>query len=178
MKQVIRTIFFDVEKEENWLNRMSAMGLALIDYSWCRYVFEQAPPNEYIYRIEMLENHHIYSDSAAYIQFLEENGVECVAKYARWVYLRKKAADGPFDIYTDIESRYRYYKRVSLFYRSLFIVKLVVGLMNLGIGIANNSALNLVLAIPVLCLAALVAKINEPFKVKARKYEQERMIRE
>ncbi len=42
MRQVIRTIFFDVEKEENWLNSMSAMGLALIDYSWCRYVFEQA----------------------------------------------------------------------------------------------------------------------------------------
>lgn len=178
MKQVIRKAYWDVEKEENWLNSMSAMGMALIDYSWCRYVFEQAPPNEYVYRVELMENHHTHSDSAAYIQFLEENGIECVAKYMRWIYLRKKAVDGPFDMYTDMESRYRYYKRVSLFYQSFMYMELIVGIMNLALGIINRTAINIVLSVPVLLFAALFAKINAPIRMKIKKYELERIVRE
>jgi hypothetical protein len=178
MKQVIRKAYYDIEKEESWLNSMSAMGLALIDYSWCRYVFEQAQPNEYTYRIDLLDNHHTHSASAAYIQFLEENGIECVARYMRWIYLRKKTADGPFDIYTDMESRYRHYKRLKLFYRSLINLELAAGLLNLAIGIINRSTLNLVTAIPVLCLALLLTKITAPIQAKIKKYEQERIIRE
>ncbi|MBP7175599.1 MAG: DUF2812 domain-containing protein [Thermoclostridium sp.] len=55
-------------------------------------------PNEYIYRIELLENHHSHNDSIAYVQFLEENEIECVAKHMRWIYLRRKSCDGPFEI--------------------------------------------------------------------------------
>lgn len=178
MKQVIRKAYFDVEKEENWLNSMSAMGLALTDYSWCRYAFEQAQPNEYIYRIELLENHHIHADSVAYIQFLEENGIECVTKYMRWIYLRKKTADGPFDMYTDIESRLLYYKRLYFFYQSLFIMELVAGVSNLVIGVVNGSSLNLALSIPVLLIAFLCARINFPIRMKIKKYEQEKIIRQ
>jgi hypothetical protein len=96
----------------------------------------------------------------------------------RWVYLRKKAADGPFDMYTDMESRHRYYKRLIIFYQTLFILEFGAGFFNLVIGAVNRSALNLGLAIPVLCLALLFAKIMVPIKMKIKKYEQERIIRE
>lgn len=102
---IVHKAFWDFEKEEQWLNTMSARGLALSDYSWCRYVFADTPENRYIYRIELLENLPTHPESMAYLRFLEENGVECVASYMRWVYLRKNASEGPFDIYTDIDSR-------------------------------------------------------------------------
>lgn len=33
MKHIVRKAYWNYEKEENWLNEMSAKGLALIDYS-------------------------------------------------------------------------------------------------------------------------------------------------
>ena len=40
MKQVVWKAYYNYEKEENWLKEMSAKGMALISYSWCRYVLE------------------------------------------------------------------------------------------------------------------------------------------
>lgn len=83
MKHIVRKAYWDYEKEEIWINHMSDMGLALVDYSWCRYVFEKARPNEYVYKLELLEKHTSDPGSVTYLQFLEENGIECVAKYMR-----------------------------------------------------------------------------------------------
>jgi len=48
MKHIVRKAYWDYEKEEKWLNAMSAKGMALTDYSWCRYVFTETPCNEFI----------------------------------------------------------------------------------------------------------------------------------
>lgn len=42
MSQVVRKFFMDFEKEEAWLNEMSAKGWALVEHSWARYVFEES----------------------------------------------------------------------------------------------------------------------------------------
>ena len=97
MKYVIHKAIWNYEKEEQWLNEMSAKGLAFTDYSWCRYVFTDAPAGQYIYRIELLENMPTHPESQSYLRFLEESGVEFVSSYMRWVYLRKPASDGAFD---------------------------------------------------------------------------------
>ena len=66
MKHTVRKIFLNYEKEEEWLNEMSAKGMALIYYSWCRYVFEETQNNEYIYRIELLEKSPTSAESIPY----------------------------------------------------------------------------------------------------------------
>lgn len=101
MKHIIRKVYWDYENEEKWLNEMSAKGLQLESYTWCKYVFADGVPGEYIYRLELLENLATHPESIKYIQFLEENNVEHVASYMRWVYLRKKASDGEFQVYSD-----------------------------------------------------------------------------
>ena len=83
MKFVIWKAYWDYEKEERWLNEMSARGLAMSDYSWCRYVFVDAQKGEYNYRIELLENMPTHPESMAYLRFLEESGVEVVTTYMR-----------------------------------------------------------------------------------------------
>lgn len=133
MKHIIRKAYWNYEKEEKWINEMAAKGLILDNYSWCKYTFSEGQPNEYIYRIELLENMAHHPESQNYIRFLEDNGVEHVASYMRWVYLRKKAKDGAFDIYTDIESKIRHYTRVNRMWIGLGFAELCIGLSNLGI---------------------------------------------
>lgn len=130
MKTIVRKLYSHYEKEEKWLNAMSAKGLALTEYTWCRYVFEDCEPGEYIYRIELLENALSHPESKAYIAFMKESGIEHVSSYIRWVYFRKKAFEGAFDIYTDIDSRIKHYTRIIRLWG-------IIGLANLSIGIAN-----------------------------------------
>ena len=53
---------------------------------------------------------------------MEETGVEVVQRWFRWVFLRKRAADGPFQIYTDIDSQIQVYRRI----RQMFLFVLVL----------------------------------------------------
>jgi hypothetical protein len=115
MKRVVWKYFSigDYEKEEQWLNRMAAQGLMLTDVSLCRYVFEEGGPGGYVYRIELLEHRPSHPESARYIRFLEETGAQHVGSFRRWVYLRKKTADGGFELFSDLDSKIRHYKRIT-----------------------------------------------------------------
>lgn len=187
MKHVVHKAFWDFEKEEQWLNEMSAKGMAFSDYSWCRYVFADAPDNQYIYRIELLENLPTHPESIAYLRFLEENGVECVATYMRWVYLRKHASEGSFDIYTDIDSKIRHYQRINIFWTTLMVLEFVAAFVNLAVGIINLSIAdrlgdfsygNLVIGICVLALGLMFLALGAPVRRKIKKLKQEKTIRE
>ena len=121
-------LFLDFEKEEEWLNKMVAEGLAMTHYTFGRYTFEECAPGEYNYRIELLERGVTNSDNVEYIRFMEDSGVERVDSYANWVYFRKRSTEGSFNIYTDLESRIAHYQRIIrlfLLLAVLFIVLLV-----------------------------------------------------
>lgn len=92
---------------------MSAKGFALCSYSWGRYVFEECGKNEYIYWIELLQNSLSKPESMAYLGSLEETGIVRVTTYLRWLSLWKRSADGPFDLYTDIDSQLDHYRTVT-----------------------------------------------------------------
>ncbi len=154
MKHIVRKAYINYEKEENWLNEMSAKGLALVDYSWCRYVFEECEPSTYIYRLEMLKSVPSTAENQKYIEFLEQTGIEHVASYMRWIFLRKKSETGSFDIFTDLASRIQHHKRIALFLLPLSILNLGIGVINLinGLTISSHqiggiSLLNLTLGI-------------------------------
>jgi len=117
-------LFLDFEKEEAWLNNQVARGLAMIHYTFGRYTFEECEPGEYIYRIELLKDSVTSPDNLRYLQFVEDSGAEHVDSYLNWVYFRKATAEGPFDIYTDLESRIAHYQRILKLY--LLMVPLVL----------------------------------------------------
>ncbi len=127
MKTVLWKWFFDYEKEEAWLNKMSAKGFAAIDFFMCRYVFEDCTPGEYIYRSEFLKQPAKHAESQRYIRFMEENGAEHVSSWFQWVYFRKKASDGVFDIFSDLDSKLEHYRRINAFWLTVFIVELLAG---------------------------------------------------
>src|SRR5690625_1824528 len=104
MKKRVIKFYSNYEKEEAWLNKMAAQGWHCVDYIFGRYTFEKGKPGEYIYRLQLIEHHYTHAKSADYLEFLEETGVEFIASHIRWVYLRKKAEDGPFELFSDKES--------------------------------------------------------------------------
>ncbi len=132
MRKIVKKWFWawDFEKEEKWLNEMSAKGLALVDYSICRYSFEECEPGEYSFKIQFLEHRPSHPESEQYIRFMEETGAEQIASYLNWVYFRKKTAEGPFELFSDIESKMNH----------LILIKkllLPIGILNLSIAFLN-----------------------------------------
>ena len=187
MKHIVHKAYWDFEKEERWLNDMAAKGLALSDYSWGRYAFEETPRGAYLYRIELLENLPSHPESQAYLRFLEENGVEVVTSYMRWVYLRRSAAEGPFDLYTDLDSRIRHYKRILTFWDVMTAVEWSAGICNLAVGIANlevNGRLgnftngNFVLGVWLLAFGFVFFFLGVPIRKKIRLLRKQRIISE
>jgi hypothetical protein len=183
VKHVIRKAFFDYEREEKYLNEMSAKGFVLIDYSWCRYVFEDAPKGEYIYRIELLENPVKHMESQNYIKFMEEAGAELVASYNRWVYFRRKAAEGEFDIYSDIDSKIKHFKRVREFFLLVLALNFAIGLINYFHGIYETSIgifpfNTYVSIISFAAVALLLIFLVVPMSKKINFLEKERNIHE
>ncbi|MEA4938260.1 MAG: DUF2812 domain-containing protein [Christensenella sp.] len=187
MKHIVYKAYWNFEKEERWLNDMAAKGLALTDYTWCRYAFEETPRGQYLYRIELLENLPSHPESQAYLRFLEENGVEVVTSYMRWVYLRRDAADGPFDIYTDLNSQIQHYKRVSTFLNAMTAIEWSVGACNLAVGIANLvvdgqlgnfSNGNFVLGVCLVALGFMFFFLGMPIRRKIRALKKQQAITE
>jgi hypothetical protein len=134
MKHIMHKAYWNYEREEKWLNDMSAKGFALADYCWIRYVFEDCEPGKYVYRIQLLEHWATHWESRRYIDFVESTGAQCVSTYMRWVYFRKPAADGPFELYSDIPSKIRHFRMVRGFWAGLTILEYAAGLSNVLIG--------------------------------------------
>ena len=140
MRKTLRKRFWvwEFEKEEKWLDEMSAQGWALDKVGWCRYEFVQCEPGEYITRLEMLNEHVDTAKSKEYIDFVESTGAEYIGHVIRWVYFRKKASEGSFDLYSDVDSRIRHLKRIITFL-SIFLCLNALNTVNM-VNLAANSA--------------------------------------
>lgn len=187
MKKIVWKPYWDFEKEEAWLNSMAAQGYSLTDYSWCRYVFEKTPDYTYTYRIELLDQLATAPESREYIEFLESTGIECVAHYMRWVYLRKANTGGvktePFNLFTDYDSRITHYKKVFKFFFVLFCMELCIGISNAMIGLATLSehtglGVNFYVSLPLLLLSLLFGSLSYSIRKKIRFLKKEQAIHE
>lgn len=182
MKHIIRKAFWDYEKEEKWINQMCARGWALTDYSWCRYVFEECREGEFIYRIQMLDDLPADPKSVSYIRFLEETGIEYVTCYMKWVYFRRKTSDGSFDLYSDLESRIKHYKKVFTMWLLLAVAEMLIGGSNIQLSIIiqrNEIPFNLFMGIPLFLLGFVILLfLVLPLHRKIKALQKEMAVRE
>ena len=132
MRKTVRKWFWiwDFDKEERWLNEMAAKGLALTSVGWCRYDFEDSLPGEYRVALEMPEAMPGTAEGQKYIEFVESTGAEHVGTFTRWVYFRKKAAEGGFEMFSDNASKVKHLTRIMRFI-------LFIGCLNLYTGCYN-----------------------------------------
>lgn len=135
---------WDFDREEKWLNEMSAKGLALAGVSFCRYEFEECSPGAYTYRLELLQENIRHPESQQYIRFVEDMGARHVGTYARWVYFAMPAAEGPFELHSDSESKIKHLNRILALLIPAAVLCAATGVQNLlmlfsGDGIWGNA---------------------------------------
>jgi hypothetical protein len=114
-KNLWRFFFNNMEKEEVWLNEMASKGLNLVvpgKLGPPPFRFEQGTPGEWIYRIEFLPATATSKAGRRYLEFVAETGAETVHASAHAAYFRKRAADGPFEIFSDLDSRIANFRRL------------------------------------------------------------------
>lgn len=94
------------EEEEQWLNSMARNGWNLVRIDFLvRYVFERGTAGEYLYKLDLPDNLEHGMDEQQYCDFLKECEIDVVCRQKQWLFLRKKAADGPFNEKGDNLSR-------------------------------------------------------------------------
>lgn len=158
MKKVKYRFYVDHEKEEQWVNEMSREGWHLERFIVFRYSFVKGKPGAYIYRNELL-NGLTSSEKNDYLDFLKGSGIEVVHKFGGWAYLRKKASDGTFEIYTDTASKISYYNRILNLFTILLLCNLVMGIFNLNISdsASYTGAISSTMGVISIAVAILIA---------------------
>jgi len=128
---IVKRSYYDFIENEEWLNEMSQDGYAMSDYRMGIFAdtfsFEKCEPGEYIFRILVLDKSKNHPDSIRYLRFLRDSGVEHVgSNWYNAVFLRKKTADGPFEIFTDRNSQLKYHSKMARWYTASLLAHPVV----------------------------------------------------
>lgn len=116
-------LYFDKDKETKWLNEMASNGWALTKFFAGFYTFTQCEPGEYIYQIDF--GNKLFEISDDYREFMEENNIEVVCLWGYWIILRKKASDGEFILYTDVDSSIEHYTKILKMFKAVTIIELI-----------------------------------------------------
>lgn len=114
-------LYFDKDKETAFLNAMVQKGYAMTGFFAGLYSFDVCEPGKYIYQVDFTEG--MFRVSNEYREFMQDMGVEIVALWGPWVILRKKAADGEFQLYTDVESSIEHYTRIKWMFLSAAVIE-------------------------------------------------------
>ena len=143
---------------------MAINGWVLESVGFCTYHFVHCEPGEYSVRLEM----HPYDE--AYLSFMQETGAEYVGRMMMWIYFRKKTADGPFDLFSDIDSKISHLNKIGKMLG-------VLGGANLLIGLANTFGSPRLGWINLLCACLLMYSLGR-IHGKKEALERERLLHE
>lgn len=116
-------LYYDVDKEAEWLNEWSEKGYAMKSFFAGFYTFEACEKGKYLYQIDALSKFGTVSED--YKEFMQEAGVEIVQVWGPWVVLRREASMGPFELYTDVESKIQNFKKRMKVYKVAAIVEII-----------------------------------------------------
>ena len=137
MKVTLHKSFYDYAREEAWLEQMSQKGLALCEYTLCRYVFETSQPGEYTYRMALLKRPAASDHSLGVVRGLEDQGVECVGTNGCWFYFRRKAADGPIELPGGVDRKIDHLRRLAALWNILGYLMLALAAFALAFSVVS-----------------------------------------
>lgn len=115
-------LYYDKDKETAWLNEMAAQGYAMTKFFAGLYTFEECTPEKYTYQVDFGDR--LFGVSEDYRDFMRENNIEIVQTCGFWIILRKLASNGPFLLYTDIDSSIEHYTKIRNMFKgaSIFMI--------------------------------------------------------
>ena len=117
-----------VEEMERYLNKMSHEGWQCCEIVRDELRFVRGEQDEYIYRVQYFYESRD-GEKKDYLRTLGETGAALVGEYGEVLILRKKTADGAFELYSDLDSKIAALEKRRSHYRSGMIGALVMLLM-------------------------------------------------
>lgn len=179
----IKKSFTDFDKEQEWLNQMSAEGKAFISYHGGTYIFVKDEPSAWSYAIEILGQDKKKSEE--YLSFLEDAGIETVATYAGRAYLRKRNDGTPLELHSDLESRLDQAKKAGAIWSVIPLTQLILVLNLTGSAFSDGDTSALAKGITlgvaiVLVIAAAVEYFHfgKPYRERIKQLKKELSIKE
>ena len=148
------------EKEEAWLEEMSASGwhLSRVQLPWV-YTFDKGEPCRKIYRLDYMLVTKGKLDE--YLQIFRDAGWEYIGEMSNWRYWGKQVANGETpEIFTDNESKIKKYQRMLG-----MMVFFLVFLCFIGFNMFRNQAwselnnlplINAIYFLAMLCYAVII----------------------
>lgn len=169
MKHIIWKFWkaWDFDKEEQWLNEMSAQGLALSGVSFCRYEFEEVTPGTYTYRLELLKENIRHPQSQHYIRFMEDMGAKHAGTFSNWVYFAMPNDQGPFELHSDLDSKISHLSRIQALFVPGALLCLITGIQNLMLLFSSDGVWGNAIGFLNLSIAAWA--LNGAWKIQKKK---------
>ncbi len=116
-------LYYDKDAETKWLNEMAEQGWAMISFFAGVYTFEKCEKGEWIYQVDFGEKFGAVTQD--YREFMEESGIEIIQSWGYWVLLRKKASEGEFVLYTDVESSIEHYTKILRMFKVVTVLEII-----------------------------------------------------
>lgn len=130
-------LYFDKDAETRWLNDMAEQGWAMKSFFAGFYSFERCEPGQYMYQVDF--GNRFFSVSEEYREFMQETGVEIVQPWGFWIILRKKAGEGAFELYTDVDSTIEHYTKIRRMFKAVAVVEILCLFLELYSGYSGFS---------------------------------------
>ena len=101
----------------------------------------------------------------------------CFNKRKMGIFHEKENLRGPFELFTDIEAKIKYYKRVLAYISTILFFNIVVLVFNTTIGILKSHA-NLAISVPILGFTILLIKSTIHYVKMIRILKEEKKVHE
>ena len=135
---------WNIDLEEQWLNEMSKMGLALKSVKFLKYEFEIAKPNEYSNRVIFYNAFSSSKKRQDFINFIEETGPKHIATLKHCIYFSNNVSSDDFELYSDYSSQINHYQRLNLFMIIFAILNILAGVFNIFIALKLHEQSSLI----------------------------------
>ena len=149
-------LYFDKDKETQWLNEMSQKGWAMTGFFAGFYRFEPCEKGKYTYQIDF--GNKFFSVSDDYREFMSDSDIEIIQSWGFWVFLRKLSSEGEFQLYTDVDSQIEHYKKIRNMFKAVTVIELICLFIELFSASMTNSPL--LWSFVFLILAIIIAFFN------------------
>lgn len=161
--------YYDIDAEEEYLNKMSKKGYYLESFKCGFYKFKKIKETNYTYRVDLVPNKP-QQEIQEYIDLVKESGAKLIQNNGVWMYFRKK---GDFQLYTDVESQIDFYNRIKkMFYLiGLGESMIAIGQLSLYLSIKLNFNLFVTIFIGFIAIVFLfqVYKVDKKIKKLEKK---------
>ena len=130
---VVKRFFFtwNLNKEIDWLNKMSEKGYHLSYAGFGVYSFEEDKGKKYIYDIQSLNFFDAKGKDEDYIDFLAENNITKISKVFDWYYFRKeKVGDNDVVLFSDLNSKIDHLTSIIKEIGVLFLINFLFWITN------------------------------------------------